>query len=65
MLGIALLLWRPRPPLMTAAGAGASFAAAALTRYVGLWLVLAGLLYCVLAAGRQLVPRLERLRACW
>jgi len=57
VLGIALLLWRPRPTLMTAAGGGASFAAAALTRYVGLWLVLAGLLYCVLAA-RGRVPRL-------
>jgi len=38
-----------------AAGAGATFAGAALTRYVGLWLVLAGLLYCALAArGRVL-----------
>ena len=58
VLGIALLLWRPRPTLMTAAGGGASFAAAALTRYVGLWLVLAGLLYCALAARGRLVPRL-------
>ena len=58
VLGIALLLWRPRPTPATAAGAGLSFAAAALTRYVGLWLVLAGLLFCALAAGRRLVPRL-------
>jgi hypothetical protein len=58
VLGIALLLWRRRPTLMTAAGGGASFAGAALTRYVGLWLVLAGLLYCVLAAKGRFVPRL-------
>jgi hypothetical protein len=58
VLGIALLLWRRRPTLMTAAGGGASFAAAALTRYVGLWLVLAGLLYCALAARGRFVPRL-------
>lgn len=57
VLGIALLLWRPRPNLVTAAAAGASFAAAALTRYVGQSLVLAGLLYCALAAGRRFVPR--------
>ena len=55
VLGIALLLWHTRPTLLTAAGGGASFAGAALTRYVGLWLVLAGLLYCALAArGRVL-----------
>jgi hypothetical protein len=55
VLGIALLLWHRRPTLMTAAAGGASFAAAALTRYVGMWLVLAGLLYCALAArGRVL-----------
>jgi Dolichyl-phosphate-mannose-protein mannosyltransferase len=55
VLGIALLLWRRRPTLVTAAAGGAAFAAAALTRYVGLWLVLAGLLYCALAArGRVL-----------
>ena len=55
VLGIALLLWRRRPTLVTAAAGGASFAAAALTRYVGLWLVLAGLAYCALAArGRVL-----------
>jgi len=55
VLGIALLLWRPRPTPVLAAGAGAAFAGAALTRYVGLWLVLAGLLYCALAArGRVL-----------
>jgi len=58
VLGIALLLWRPRPNPMTAAGAGVSFAAAALTRYVGMSLVVVGLLFCVLAAGRRLVPRL-------
>jgi hypothetical protein len=58
VLGIVLLLWRPRPAPAMAAGAGVSFAAAALTRYVGLWLVLAGLAYCGLAAGRRLVPRL-------
>jgi dolichyl-phosphate-mannose-protein mannosyltransferase len=57
VLGITLLLWRRRPALVTAAAGGASFAAAALTRYVGLWLVLAGLLYCALAA-RGRVPRL-------
>jgi len=55
VLGITLLLWHRRPTLMTAAGGGASFAGAALTRYIGLWLVLAGLLYCALAArGRVL-----------
>jgi hypothetical protein len=58
VLGIALLLWRPRPTPVLAAGAGVSFAAAALTRYVGLSLVLLGVLFCVLAAGRRLVPRL-------
>src|SRR5262249_22673860 len=58
VLGIALLLWRPRPTPMTAAGAGVAFAAAALTRFVGLPLVLAGLLFCVLAAGGRFVPRL-------
>jgi Dolichyl-phosphate-mannose-protein mannosyltransferase len=58
VLGIALLLWRPRPNPVTAALAGVSFAAAALTRYVGQSLVLAGFLFCVLAAGRRAVPRL-------
>jgi len=58
VLGITLLLWRPRPAPVAAAAAGVSFAAAALTRYVGLPLVLAGLLYCVLAAARRFVPRL-------
>ena len=58
VLGIALLLWRPRPNPVTAAAAGVTFAAAGLTRYVGLSLVLAGLLYCLLAAGRRFVPRL-------
>jgi hypothetical protein len=58
VLGIALLLWRSRPNPVTAALAGVSFAAAALTRYVGLSLVLAGLLFCVLAAGRRFVPGL-------
>jgi hypothetical protein len=58
VLGIALLLWRPRPNPATAAIAGVSFAAAALTRYVGQSLVLAGLLFCVLAAGRRLITRL-------
>ena len=57
VLGIALLLWLPRPNLATAAAAGAVFAAAALTRYVGESLVLAGLLFCVLAAGRRFVTR--------
>lgn len=57
VLGIALLLWLPRPNLVTAAAAGAVFAAAALTRYVGESLVLAGLLFCVLAAGRRFVTR--------
>jgi hypothetical protein len=41
-----------------AAGAGVSFAAAGLTRYVGLSLVVVGLLFCVLAAGGRFVPRL-------
>ena len=58
VLGIVLLLWRPRPTPVTAAGAGVAFAAAALMRYVGLSLVLVGLLFCLLAAGRRLVPRL-------
>jgi len=58
VLGITLLLWRRRPNPVTAALAGVSFAAAALTRYVGQSLVLAGLLFCVLAAGRRFVPRL-------
>jgi hypothetical protein len=58
VLGIVLLLWRPRPNPATAALAGVSFAAAALTRYVGLPLVLAGLLFCVLAAGGRVAPRL-------
>jgi len=58
VLGIALLLWRRRPNPATAALAGVSFAAAALTRYVGQSLVVAGLLFCVLAAGRRFVPRL-------
>jgi hypothetical protein len=58
VLGIALLLWRPRPNPLTAAAAGVSFAAAGLTRYVGLSLVLAGLLFCVLAAGGRFAARL-------
>ena len=57
VLGIALLLWLPRPNLATAAAAGVVFAAAALTRYVGESLVLAGLLFCLLAAGRRFVAR--------
>jgi hypothetical protein len=58
VLGIALLLWRPRPDPVTAAGAGVSFAAAGLTRYVGLSLVLVGVLFCALAARGRFVPRL-------
>jgi hypothetical protein len=58
VLGIALLLWRSRPNPATAALAGVAFAAAALTRYVGQSLVVAGVLFCVLAAGRRWVPRL-------
>lgn len=58
VLGIVLLLWRPRPSPMTAAGAGVSFVAAGLTRYVGMSLVLVGLLYCVLTARGRYVPRL-------
>ncbi|MBO0817527.1 MAG: phospholipid carrier-dependent glycosyltransferase, partial [Actinobacteria bacterium] len=58
VLGIALLLWRPRPDPLMAACAGVSFAAAGLTRYVGLSLVVAGLLFCVLAAGGRFRPRL-------
>jgi NADH:ubiquinone oxidoreductase subunit K len=58
VLGITLLLWRPRPAPVMAAAAGVSFAAAALTRYVGLSLVLAGLVFCGLAAGRRVVSRL-------
>ena len=57
VLGIALLLWRRRPDLVTAAAAGLSFACAALTRYVGQSLVLVGLLFCVLAAGRRIGRR--------
>ena len=57
VLGIALLLWRPRPDLVTAPAAGVSFAAAALTRDLGQSLVLAGLVFCVLAAGHRFVPR--------
>ncbi len=48
--GLVLLLWKPRPSLLTAGAAGFFFASAALTRYVGEPLVLAGVLYCVLAA---------------
>jgi hypothetical protein len=58
VLGIVLLLWRPRPNPVTAAGAGVAFAAAMLTRYIGQPLVLAGVLFCVLAAGGRLVWRL-------
>jgi hypothetical protein len=58
VLGIALLLWRRRPGPVMAAGAGASFAAAGLTRYVGLSLVVVGLLFCLLAAGGRFGPRL-------
>jgi len=58
VLGIALLLWRPRPNPAFAAGAGVAFAAAGLTRYVGLSLVVVGLLFCLLAAGGRFVPRL-------
>ena len=57
VLGIASLLWRPRPDLVTASVAGASFAAAALTRELGQSLVLVGLLFCVLAAGPRFFPR--------
>src|SRR5262245_31138 len=57
VLGIALMLWIPRPHPVTAAAAGVVFAAAALTRYVGASLMLAGLLFCVLAAGRRFVTR--------
>jgi len=57
VLGIALLLWRRRPDLVTASAAGLSFACAALTRYVGQSLVVAGLLFCVLAAGRPIARR--------
>jgi hypothetical protein len=58
VLGIALLLWRPRPNPAMAAGAGVMFAAATLTRWVGQPLVLAGVLFCALAAGGRLVWRL-------
>ena len=58
VLGIALLLWRRRPNPVFAAGAGVAFAAAGLTRYVGLSLVVVGLLFCLLAAGGRFVPRL-------
>ncbi len=57
VLGIVLLLWRPRPDLVTASAAGLSFACAALTRYVGESLVVVGLLFCVLAAGRPVARR--------
>src|SRR5262249_56985475 len=55
--GIALLLWRRRLDLVTASAAGLSFACAALTRYVGQSLAVAGLLFCVLAAGRPIARR--------
>ena len=58
VLGIVLLLWRRRPDPVTAAGAGVAFAAAMLTRYIGQPLVLAGVLFCVLAAGGRPVRRL-------
>ena len=58
VLGIVLLLWRRRPDPVTAAGAGVEFAAAMLTRYIGQPLVLAGLVFCVLAAGGRPVRRL-------
>ncbi|MGH8868075.1 MAG: glycosyltransferase family 2 protein [Actinomycetes bacterium] len=51
VVGVALLLWRGRPDPVTAAAAGLVFGAAALTRDVGHGLVLAGLLFCLLAAG--------------
>jgi hypothetical protein len=57
VLGIALLLWRRRPDLVTASAAGLSFACAALTRSVGQSLMVAGLLFCVLAAGRPVARR--------
>ena len=57
VLGIALLLWRRRPDLVTASAAGLSFACAALTRYIGQSLVVVGLLFCVLAAGRPVARR--------
>ena len=57
VLGIALLLWRRRPDPVTASAAGLSFACAALTRYVGESLVVVGLLFCVLAAGRPVARR--------
>jgi hypothetical protein len=57
VLGIALLLWRRRPDLVTAAAAGLSFACAALTRSIGQSLVVVGLLFCVLAAGRPIARR--------
>jgi hypothetical protein len=49
--GTVALLWNGRPGLLAAALCGVSFAAAALTRDVGQPLVLAGVLYCLLAAG--------------
>jgi hypothetical protein len=58
VLGIVLLLWRRRPDPVTAAGAGVAFAAAMLTRYIGQPLVLAGLVFCVLAAGGRPARRL-------
>jgi Dolichyl-phosphate-mannose-protein mannosyltransferase len=57
VLGIALLLWRRRPDLVTAGAAGLSFACAALTRSFGQSLVVAGLLFCLLAAGRRIARR--------
>lgn len=48
--GVAALLWRRRPDPATAALAGVAFASAALTRQVGQPLVLAGVLFCLLAA---------------
>jgi hypothetical protein len=49
--GTVALLWNRRPGVLAAAVCGVSFAAAALTRDIGHPLVLAGVLYCLLAAG--------------
>jgi hypothetical protein len=56
VLGIVTLLWRPGPTVFTSGLAGLFLASAALTRYVGQALLLAGVLFVILAA-RRVGPR--------
>ncbi len=51
VFGIVILLWQKHPGVAAAAGAGMLFAAAALTRLVGQPLVLAGVIFLLLAAA--------------